>query len=119
MKLPKWRLKGVEELNGKPYRGKAGVDGYVNGRPYKHQFIVPSESGGGDYVVTQYADGPFEHYQKSMLNNQGQPEWACACIGWTRHFPRQDCKHIMYAQSGGATTFEEAIANKLLGKTLD
>lgn len=93
------------------YRGTAGVGGFVNGRPYKRQFVVPSESGNGDYIVTQFADAPFdpEHH----------PEWACACIGWTRHFPRRDCKHILYAQSGGATTFEEAIANKLLGKTLD
>jgi hypothetical protein len=92
-------------------RGTAGVNGYVNGRPYKQQFIVPSESGHGDYVVTHYADDPFdaEHH----------PEWACACIGWTRHFPRRDCKHILYAQAGGATTFEEAIANKLLSKTMD
>ena len=21
-------------------------------------------------------------------------DWACGCIGWTRHFPRKDCKHI-------------------------
>jgi hypothetical protein len=92
-------------------KGLRGVNGYANGRPYRQQFVVPSESGGGDYIVTRYADGPF--------NNEGHPEWACACIGWTRHFPRRDCKHILYAQAGGATTFEDAIANKLDGKTLD
>ena len=21
-------------------------------------------------------------------------EWACSCVGWTRHSPRKDCKHI-------------------------
>lgn len=20
--------------------------------------------------------------------------WACSCIGWVRHMPRKDCKHI-------------------------
>ncbi len=20
--------------------------------------------------------------------------WSCSCVGWTRHYPRQDCKHI-------------------------
>lgn len=20
--------------------------------------------------------------------------WGCSCIGWTRHMPRKDCKHI-------------------------
>ncbi len=98
-------------VSGTKFRGVRGVAGVVNGRPYKRQFVVPSESGNNPYIVTQYADPPF--------NNEGHPEWACACIGWTRHFPRRDCKHIMYAQSGGATTFEEAIANQLEGKTLD
>lgn len=93
------------------YRGTAGVAGFVNGRPYKRQFVVKSESSDGSYIVTQFVDPPF--------NNEGHPEWACACIGWTRHFPRRDCKHILYAQSGGALTFEEAIANQLEGKTLD
>lgn len=92
-------------------KGLRGVNGMVNGRRYAQQFVVPSESGGGEYVVTHYADPPFNH--------EGHPEWACACIGWTRHFPRRDCKHIQYAQSGGATTLGEAIANKLEGITLD
>lgn len=21
-------------------------------------------------------------------------DWACGCIGWTRHYPRKDCRHI-------------------------
>jgi hypothetical protein len=83
----------------------------VNGRRAKRQFVVPSESSEREYVVTQYDDPPFdaEHH----------PEWSCACIGWTRHFPRRECKHILYAQSGGARTFEEAIANRLLGNKLE
>lgn len=93
------------------YKGIPGLHGVVNGRPYRRQFVVPSESSSSEYIVTQFGDEPFD--------SQHHPEWACACIGWTRHFPRRDCKHIMYAQSGGATTFEEAIANKLEGKTLD
>lgn len=31
-----------------------------------------------------------------------QGEWQCSCIGWTRHFPRRDCKHIRWAKIGGA-----------------
>lgn len=26
-------------------------------------------------------------------------EWQCACIGWTRHVPRKDCKHIRGCKS--------------------
>jgi len=80
----------------------------INGRLAKRQFVVPSESSDKEYVVTQFDDPRFD--------TQHHPEWACGCVGWTRHFPRRDCKHILYAKSGGATTFEEAIANKLLGK---
>ena len=82
----------------------------INGRLAKRQFVVPSESSNKEYVVTQFDDAPFdvEHH----------PEWTCGCIGWTRHFPRRDCRHILYAQSGGATTYDEAIANKLLCKTM-
>ena len=79
-------------------------------RPIKHQFIVPSESSGKEYVVTHYGDGPFDG---------NHPEWACACIGWIRHSPRRDCKHILWAQNGGARTFDEAIANRLLGNKLE
>ena len=25
--------------------------------------------------------------------------WACSCIGWTRHVPRKDCKHIKKIKS--------------------
>ncbi len=92
-------------------KGVRGVAGVVNGRPYERQYVAKSESSEGSYIVTHFADPPF--------NNEGHPEWACACIGWTRHFPRRDCKHILYAKTGGASTFEEAIANELLGKSLD
>jgi len=98
--------------------GKQGINGMVNYRPYSEQYVCPSESGDKDYIVTHYADGPFENKQNfpySSLNDEGKCEWACSCIGWTRHYPRQDCKHIRYAQCGGATTLSDAIANKLEG----
>jgi hypothetical protein len=33
------------------------------------KWVVPSSSGGGDYIVAQDKDG----------------NWACSCPGWTRH----------------------------------
>ena len=83
----------------------------VNGRKAKRQFVVPSESSDKDYVVTRFDDPPFdvEHH----------PEWACGCRGWTSHFPRRDCKHILFAKAGGALTAEQAVVNKLLGIRLE
>ena len=80
-------------------------------RPINHQFVVPSESSSKEYIVTQYDDTPF--------HQDGHPEWACSCLGWIRHSPRRDCKHILYAKAGGARTLDEAIANRLLGNTLE
>lgn len=42
------------------------------------QWPVPSSDGKREYTVTSYADGSF----------------ACSCLGWTRHMPRKDCRHI-------------------------
>lgn len=25
-------------------------------------------------------------------------EWRCGCMGWTRHMPRRDCKHIRHVK---------------------
>lgn len=45
---------------------------------WKEKFYVPSSSGEAVYTVG--------------LSHSG--DWACGCIGWTRHVPRKDCKHI-------------------------
>src|SRR3990167_6278701 len=29
--------------------------------------------------------------------------WSCSCVGWTRHMPRKDCKHIKGKKSDGET----------------
>lgn len=42
------------------------------------------------YTVTEYDNG----------------EWACGCVGWTRHVPRKDCKHIRWAKMGGALAMD-------------
>jgi len=46
---------------------------------YKYRWEVPSSS------------NPDRNYVVSMSE---QGTWACSCIGWTRHVPRKDCKHI-------------------------
>ena len=49
------------------------------------QFEVESTSKAGKkYTVSKYTD----HY-------------ACSCIGWTRHVPRKDCRHIEWVREFG------------------
>lgn len=48
-------------------------------------FKIESQSNPGKwYVVSEFDNG----------------EWACGCIGWTRHMPRRDCQHIRWAKAG-------------------
>jgi hypothetical protein len=42
--------------------------------------------------------------------------YACDCIGWTRHFPRKDCKHIREVKNGGGIELDENTWNALNGK---
>lgn len=46
---------------------------------YINQWNVPSDS------------DPSKNYVVSLTYEN---EWQCSCFGWTRHFPRKDCKHI-------------------------
>lgn len=41
---------------------------------------VESSSSSSTYVVS------YDTYR--------QEKWQCSCMGWTRHYPRHDCKHI-------------------------
>jgi len=63
------------------------------------KWVVPSSSGGGDYIVSLHKDG---HY-------------ACSCIGWTRHTPRTDCRHIREVKDDLWPTEAEHIARVMSG----
>jgi len=58
---------------------------------------VSSSRGEGHHTVAQDADG----------------NYACSCIGWTRHVPRRDCKHIIDVQLGLYPTEAEAVMKKM------
>ena len=45
---------------------------------WKETWLEPSSKGDVNYTVGVSYEG----------------NWACACIGWTRHMPRKDCRHI-------------------------
>lgn len=50
---------------------------------YRHRWEV-SGSAASPYIVSEDGDG----------------NWACSCMAWTRTHPREDCKHIMRVKLG-------------------
>jgi hypothetical protein len=40
------------------------------------------------------------HYHVSQLE---EGSYQCSCLGWTRHVPRRDCKHIQWVLMYGST----------------
>lgn len=62
-----------------------------------NRWYVPSSRGGGNHTVSQDKDG----------------NWACSCIGWTRHMPRTDCKHIREVKEGGGQSLSDAVLDRL------
>lgn len=58
------------------------------------QWKIESESSPGRYyVVSLNADESF----------------SCSCLGWTRHVPRRDCKHIDYHRRFGGIPVEPVL----------
>jgi len=64
------------------------------------RWVVPSSSGGGDYIVGRTSEG----------------EYGCSCPGWVKHYPRRDCKHILEVRAGGGRTLVEATIDKMKGR---
>jgi hypothetical protein len=50
---------------------------------------------GAQCIVAQYEieseSAPGRMYTISL---DGNGDYSCSCLGWTRHVPRKDCKHI-------------------------
>ncbi len=67
------------------------------------QFKVDSESSPGAFYVVS----------KVMNNDTNETFWQCSCIGWTRHVPRRDCKHITYHRTFGGRAYDPLVASIL------
>lgn len=73
------------------------------------RWAVPSDSTDGHYIVAQDAEG----------------NMACGCLGWTRHTPRTDCKHIKQVrflelgQPSTALTMEQVVIKRMLGRNIE
>lgn len=76
---------------------------------WKRKWAVPSSSGDGYYTVAE---------------DRATGDLACGCLGWTRHMPRTDCKHIKQVrylelgQPSDALTMEQAVINRMLGRPI-
>lgn len=40
--------------------------------------------------------------------------FGCTCVGWTRHFPRRDCRHILYVKSGHGENYDPLLRSMTL-----
>lgn len=49
---------------------------------------------------------PNKSYVVSALNDG---TYSCACVGWTRHVPRRDCKHIRWVKDHGAMPIDPVL----------
>ena len=61
------------------------------------RFLVPSSSSQRTHIVAQY------DYE----------DFACSCIGWTRHYPRRNCKHIKQVIAKALAPASESEINAL------
>ena len=68
---------------------------------WAEQWVVPSSSGDGEYIVSKDRDG----------------NYACGCRGWTGHYPRTDCKHIREVLAGRALTLAQATIARMKGQS--
>lgn len=56
-----------------------------------------------EYWKVESDSSPGKFYTVSHYNDDS---WACSCVGWTRHVPRRDCRHITYVKGGGAVVYD-------------
>jgi hypothetical protein len=89
---------------------------------WKHKWAAPSSSSNDYYIVAEPED-PTETNSSKDEFGRG-PSLACGCLGWTRHMPRTDCKHIrevrflIMGRHANAKTLEQAIVDRMLGRPI-
>lgn len=76
-----------------------------NPNHYHSQYYVLSSNGHTVYTVSKLLD-------PAVGDGTG---WQCSCVGWTRHFPRRDCRHIAKARDFAAHEYpRETVARRSL-----
>ena len=78
---------------------KLGINKSRGDGRWKQQWVVKSFSSTTDYIVSLDWDGMYH----------------CGCRGWTSHFPRVDCKHIVEVRNGGGRSITEAVIDRMRG----
>lgn len=66
---------------------------------YLQKYLAPA-SNGSTHIVSLCDDGT----------------WQCDCIGWCRHYPRKNCKHIYWVIANKPDPLNKENWDKLKGK---
>lgn len=74
---------------------------------YLKQWAVESESNPRDYTVSLVNN--CDHTFPADCTPSICHTYECSCIGWTRHTPRRDCKHIMWVRNGGGREIDPCV----------
>lgn len=64
-----------------------------------------------DFWKVQSDSDPNKFY---TVGKTADGRWGCNCIGWCRHVPREDCRHIVYAKQGLADSYDPLLRNMAL-----
>jgi hypothetical protein len=67
---------------------------------YIEKYKVYSETSVHSYIVSKCDDGSY----------------ACSCLGWIRHYPRTNCKHILWVLRNKPEPLNLETYDKLHGK---
>ena len=73
--------------------------------------MVEDQTQPSSYGVDQWdvhSESNPDHCYRVTLKPDGS--YACGCMGWTRHVPRKDCKHIRWVRKGMGTEVDPLMA---------
>lgn len=48
------------------------------------------------------------------VGRTSEGSFGCNCIGWCRHVPRRDCRHITYVRAGHAEVYDPLLRSMSL-----
>lgn len=62
-------------------------------------------------IVSQYeVDSDSTPGRTYVVSLNGNGQYSCGCLGWTRHVPRRDCKHIEWVKAFGGRPVDPLLA---------
>jgi hypothetical protein len=65
----------------------------------------------GKYIVAQYEVKSETSGSTYIVSLDGNGDYSCGCLGWTRHVPRRNCKHIDWVIAFGPGEMDPLLAS--------